>query len=65
MDATARGLGGFLARRVRDLAHLAVAVRFVGLYLTKARQVRRRYREAQRTGGTIWLDDGPFGESGR
>ena len=63
MDQTSRGPGGFVARRIRDLAHLAVTVRFVGLYLTKARRVRRRYREAERSGGTIWLDNGPFRES--
>lgn len=65
MDPTARGPGGFLARRIRDFVHLAVAIRFVGLYLTKARRVRRRYREAERSGGTIWLDEGPFRESAR
>ncbi len=65
MDETSRGLTGFLARRIRDFTHLAIAIRFLRLYFTKARRVRRRYREAERRGGTIWLDDGPFEEPPR
>ncbi len=64
MDETSRGVGGFLIRRWRTVKFLLVSVRFVGLYLTKARRVRQRYGEAQRTGATIWLDRGPFVEDG-
>ena len=60
MDETARGLRGFLARRWQTVAFVAMSVRFVLFYLTEARRVRRRYADAQRTGGMIWLDRGPF-----
>ena len=60
LDETARGLGGFLARRLRTLRFLINAFRFIVLYLTKLREVRRRYAKAERTGETIWLDHGPF-----
>ena len=60
MDETARGLGGFLARRLQTLRFLVNTLRFVLLFLTKARAVRRRYAEAERRGEKIWLDQGPF-----
>ena len=60
MDETARGLGGFLARRLQTLRFLVNTFRFIFLFLTKARAVRRRHAEAERNGATIWLDHGPF-----
>ena len=60
MDETARGIGGFLARRWRAATLLLTTLRFVLFYLTTGRRVRRRYEEAQRAGRTIWLDHGPF-----
>ena len=60
LDETARGLGGFLARRLQTLRFLIDGCRFIFLYLTKLREVRRRYAAAERTGETIWLDHGPF-----
>ncbi len=63
MDETARGLGGFLARQLQTLRFLVNAFRFIFLFLTKAREVRRRYAEAERKGETIWLDHGPFRQS--
>ena len=61
LDETARGLGGFLYRRLQTLRFLLDSVRFVFFFLTKGREVRRRYAEAERSGDTIWLDHGPFG----
>ncbi len=60
VDETSRGIGGFLLRRWRTLSFFLTSLGFVGFYLTTGRRVRRRYREAQRSGGTIWLDQGPF-----
>lgn len=60
LDETARGPGGFLARRLQTLRFFATSFRFVFFYLTSARAVRRRHAEAERTGGVIWLDHGPF-----
>ena len=60
MDETSRGIGGFLVRRWRTVSFLLNSLGFVGFYLTTGRRVRRRYREAERRGGTIWLDRGPF-----
>ncbi len=60
MDETARGLGGFLARRLQTIRFLVNTFRFIFLFLTKARKVRRRHAEAERDGETIWLDHGPF-----
>ncbi len=60
MDETARGIPGFLARRIRTGRFLLTSLRFTLLYFTKAREVRRRYAEAERSGKTIWLDRGPF-----
>ena len=60
MDETARGIGGIAARAWRTLALAGVVARFVVFYLTKGREVRLRLRRAERTGGTIWLDHGPF-----
>ncbi len=51
---------GFLARRIRTLIVVSDVLRFVVFYFTVARRVRQRHAEAQRTGGTIWLDEGPF-----
>ena len=63
MDVTSRGLAGFLARRLETLRFVVTAGRFIVLYLTKAREVRRRHAEAERKGETIWLDHGPFRQS--
>ena len=60
MDVTSRGLAGFLARRLETLRFLVNTGRFIVFYLTKAREVRRRYGEAERRGEKIWLDHGPF-----
>ena len=60
MDVTSRGLAGFLARRLETLRFLVNTGRFIVFYLTKAREVRRRYAEAERRGEKIWLDHGPF-----
>ena len=61
LDETARGLGGFLYRRLQTLRFFLDSVRFVFFFLTRGREVRRRYAEAERSGDTIWLDHGPFG----
>lgn len=60
MDETARGVGGFLARRLQTLRFLVNFLRFIGFFLTTGREVRRRYAEAEQEGETIWLDHGPF-----
>lgn len=60
VDIEARGAAGFVARRLQTLSFLLGAFRFVFFYLTTARAVRRRYAKAERTGGVIWLDRGPF-----
>lgn len=60
MRETARGFGGFVARRRRAAEALWTAARFTLLYLTRARRVRRRYAEAEREGRRLVLDDGPF-----
>ena len=60
MDETARGLGGFCYRRLQTLRFGFDTLRFVIFFLTKGREVRRRYAAAERSGGTIWLDRGPF-----
>lgn len=60
MDETARGLGGFIARRLQTLRFLVNGVGFIVLFLTRAREVRRRHAAAERNGETIWLDHGPF-----
>ena len=60
LDETARGLGGFLFRRLQTLRFLLGSLRFVLFFLTRGREVRRRYAAAERSGGTIWLDHGPF-----
>lgn len=60
MDETARGLGGFLFRRLQTLRFFLASFRFIFFFLTVGREVRRRYAAAQRSGDTIWLDHGPF-----
>jgi hypothetical protein len=60
LDETARGLGGFLYRRLQTLRFFLGFVGFVFFFLTKGREVRRRYAAAERSGDTIWLDHGPF-----
>lgn len=60
LDETARGLGGFLYRRLQTLRFLLDSIGFVFFFLTKGREVRRRYAAAERSGGTLWLDHGPF-----
>ena len=63
MDETARGLGGpdsSPAGLRQTLRFLVNTFRFIFLFLTKARAVRRRHAEAERNGATIWLDHGPF-----
>ena len=62
LDETSRGPGGFLVRRLQTLRFVVNAFRFIFLFLTKAREVRRRYAEAERKGEMIWLDHGPFGQ---
>ena len=60
LDETARGLGGFLFRRIQTLRFLFALFRFVFFFLTTGRAVRRRYAAAERSGGVLWLDHGPF-----
>ena len=60
MDETARGLGGFCFRRFQTLRYFLASFRFIFFFLTAGRAVRRRYAAAERSGGTIWLDHGPF-----
>ena len=60
LDETGRGLSGFLTRRMQTLRFFTMGIRFIFFYLTRAREVRRRYAEAERTGNVIWLDRGPF-----
>lgn len=60
LDETARGLGGFAARRLQTVRFCAMLLGFVFFYLTTARAVRRRYADAERSGRTLWLDHGPF-----
>lgn len=62
LDETTRGAPGFLVRRWRTVTFFLSSLGFVVFYLTTGRRVRRRYREAQRTGRTIWLDRGPFAD---
>ena len=57
---TARGPGGFLYRRFQTVRFFLNSVGFVFFFLTKGREVRRRYAAAERSGDTIWLDHGPF-----
>ena len=60
LDETARGPGGFLVRRFQTLRFLLSSLRFVFFFLTRGREVRRRYAAAERSGDMIWLDHGPF-----
>lgn len=60
LDETARGVGGFLFRRFQTLRFFLASFRFIFFFLTAGRAVRRRYAVAERSGGTIWLDHGPF-----
>ena len=60
LDETAPGPGGFLFRRLQTLRFLCASLRFIVFFLTTGRGVRRRYAEAERSGGVIWLDHGPF-----
>ena len=60
LDETARGLGGFLFRRLQTLRFFLASLRFIVFFLTTGRAVRRRYTAAERSGSTIWLDHGPF-----
>ena len=60
LDATGRGLSGFWTRQIQTLRFFTMGIRFIFFYLTRAREVRRRYAEAERTGNVIWLDRGPF-----
>ena len=59
-DETSRGLGGFLFRRLQTLRFFLQSLRFIVFFLTAGRAVRHRYAAAERSGGTIWLDHGPF-----
>ena len=61
-NETARGPGGFLFRRLQTLRFFLASLRFIVFFLTAGRAVRRRYAAAERSGGTIWLDHGPFRE---
>ena len=66
LNETARGLGGFVARRLQTFRSIGMLFRFVVFYLTTARAVRIRYAHAERNRETIWLDHGPFrSETGR
>ena len=60
LDETARGPGGFLFRRFQTLRFFLASFRFVFFFLTVGRAVRRRYAAAERSGGVLWLDHGPF-----
>ena len=60
VDETARGFGGFLFRRLQTLRFFLASFRFIFFFLTAGRAVRRRYAAAERSGGTLWLDHGPF-----
>ncbi len=63
MDETARGPRGFLYRRLQTLRFFLASFRFIFFFLTKGREVRRRYAEAERCGEKLWLDHGPFRET--
>ncbi|MDE2661043.1 MAG: hypothetical protein OXI45_12640 [Acidobacteriota bacterium] len=62
LDETAPGLGGFFFRRLQTFRFFLASLRFILFFLTSGRAVRRRYAAAERSGGTIWLDHGPFRE---